>query len=103
MGGHNGEYCGTHGVSVQGGTLSTVRELDSSLGEVGETSDGEVLLVRAGVPDNFLCLLDGIEHVWLAVLVTVGTDTQVNLARILVGLEGFGNTYSDDPRSVTSL
>ena len=93
----------TYGVSVQRCALSTICKLDSSLGEVSETSDGKVLVVWVRVPDNFLGLLDGTEHVWLAILVTVSTDAQVDLARILVGLEGFGNTYSDIVHSQQSL
>ena len=36
--------------------------------------------------------LDSIEDVWLPVLVPVGTNTEVDFVRILVGLEGFADT-----------
>ena len=38
-------------------------------------------------------LLDGIENVRLAVLVTVRTDTEVDLARVSIRLERLGDTY----------
>ena len=93
----------THRIPLERCTIGTISQLNCGLGEVGETSDGKVLVVWVRVPDNFLGLLDGTEHVWLAILVTVSTDTQVDLARILVGLEGFGNTYSDIVHSQQSL
>ena len=40
----------------------------------------------------FLRLLDRIQNVRLAVLITVRADTKVNLAGVLVGLESLGDT-----------
>ena len=40
-------------------------------------------------------LFDRVEHVRLAVPVAVGTDTEVDLPRVLVRLEGLRDTCSD--------
>lgn len=82
----------THRVVVQRLALQTVGKLRSSLGELGETADGKVLLVRVARSQEILRLLDTGEHVRLAVAVTVRADTKVDLAGILVSLECLRNT-----------
>jgi len=36
--------------------------------------------------------LDGRQNVWLALVITVGANAKVDLLRVAVSLEGFGNT-----------
>lgn len=84
----------THRAVVQRLALHTVRELRSSRGELGETADGKVLLVRVARGQEFLGLLDTGKHVRLTIAVTVRADSKVDLAGILVSLECFRNTYN---------
>jgi hypothetical protein len=77
---------------LQRGAVCTVSQLDGGLGELGQTSNGEVLLVGLRRLDDVFSLLHSVEHVGLAVLIAVGANTQINFAGILVGLEGLGNT-----------
>ena len=58
-----------------------------SLAELSETIDGKVLLVEAGISnDSLLCLSDDWEDVGLAIVVTVSTDTKVDLLWVLISL-----------------
>ena len=75
--------------------VSTIRQESGVLGELGETADGKVLLVRVARSQKFLRLLDTGEHVRLAVAVTVRADTKVDLAWILVSLECLRNTWNE--------
>ena len=86
------ESLNTHPVLLERRAVRAVRELRSGLGELGETRDGEVLLVRVGRREDVLGLLDGVEDVRLAVVVAVRADAEVDLARVLVRLERLGNT-----------
>ena len=83
----------THSALLQRDAVRTVRELRRRLGELGETSDGEVLLVRVLLDEELLRLLHRVQDVRLAVLVTVRADTEVDLARVLVGLECLSDTW----------
>lgn len=66
-------------------------KLGSGTGKLGETSDGKVLVVNGLVGDEVgLSLLDGWKNIGLAVVVTVGTDTEVDLLVVGVGLVGSG-------------
>jgi hypothetical protein len=59
----------------QRGRVGAVGKLEGSLGEVGDTGDAGVLLVEVGLDDLLLGFLDGREHVRLALVVTVRTNT----------------------------
>ena len=64
-----------------------------SLGEVSKTINWEVLLVEGVVGDNFsLNLADNWEDIWLSIVVSVGTDTEVDLLWVLVVLEADSET-----------
>ena len=87
------------GESLDGGDSSITNERASeaeedslgALSEGVETIDGEVLLVEGGISDDCgLSLADDGEHVRLAIVITVGTDTEVDLLGVLVGLEASG-------------
>ena len=67
----------THSALLQRDAVRTVRELRRRRSELGETSDGKVLLVRVGLGEGLLRLFDGIEDVRLAVVVAVRADTEV--------------------------
>ena len=82
----------THSALLQRDAVRTVRELRRRLGEFGETSDREVLLVRVLLDEELLRLLHRVQNVRLAVLVAVRADAEVDFARVLVGLEGLGDT-----------
>ena len=66
-----------HGDAVFGESsrVLTIGELESGLGEVGDTSDASVLLVKGRVDDLLLGLADRGENVGLALVVAVSTDT----------------------------
>ena len=93
--------------------VAAVGQLESSLGELGDTGDAGVLLVEGRVDDLLLGLLHRGQHVRLALVVAVGADacaqsvapleelalalalafcggllTQVDLLGVAVGLEG---------------
>ena len=87
--------------------VAAVGQLESSLGELGDTGDARVLLVEGRVDDLLLGLLHRGQHVRLALVVAVGADTcaqsvaplqelalrgglltQVDLLGVAVGLEG---------------
>ena len=55
--------------------VGAVGELESGLGELGDTSDAGVLLVKGRVDDLLLGLLYGGQDVGLALVVAVGTNT----------------------------
>jgi hypothetical protein len=80
------------GDAVQGGAVGAVGQLGSGGRELGDTGDASVLLIHLRLNDLLLGLAHGGENVRLASIVTVGTDTQVDLLVELVGLEGFGDT-----------
>jgi hypothetical protein len=54
--------------------VRAVGKLESSLGELGNTSDAGVFLVKGGVNDLLLGLLHGWQNVGLALVVAVGTN-----------------------------
>ena len=83
----------THSALLQRDAVRTVRELRRRLGELGETSDREVLLVRVLLDEELLRLLHRVQDVRLAVLVTVCADTKIDLARVLVRLECLSDTW----------
>ena len=80
------------------------------MNEFRKTSNPKVFLVRVLRVDDFFCLrirsqwwkrrsgskatylLDSLQYVWLAVLVTVRAHSKVDFARILVSLECLGNS-----------
>ena len=82
----------TYRALLQRHAVRAVRELSGSLGELGETGDGEVLLVRVRLGEDLLSLLDRVQDVRLAVVVAVRADAEVDLARVLVRLERLGDT-----------
>ena len=82
----------TYSVVLQGCAVFTVSKPDSSLVEFRQTTNGQVLLVGVRSAEDLLCLLDTGENVRLSILIAVSTNTKVDLARILVGLEGLSNT-----------
>jgi hypothetical protein len=88
------------GDAVQGGAVGAVGQLSGGGRELRNTSDAGVLLVQLGLDDLLLSLTNGREHVGLASIVTVGTDTQVDLLVELVGLEGFSNTKNGIRRTL---
>ena len=90
----------THPVLLERRAVRAVRELRSGLRKLGETRDGEVLLVRVGRREDVLGLLDGVEDVRLAVVVAVRADAEVDLARVLVRLERLGDTCQGKPSLV---
>jgi len=55
--------------------VRAVGKLESSLGELGDTGDAGVFLVKGGVNDLLLGLLDRGQDVGLALVVAVGTNT----------------------------
>ena len=81
---------GDSGVTNEG-TVPSEEDSLGTLSELGETVNGEVLLVEGSIIDNSLLGLahDG-EDVGLSVVITVGTDTEVDLLGVLVGLEASG-------------
>ena len=82
----------TYSVVLQGCAVFAVSKPDSSLVEFRQTTDGQVLLVGVGSAEDLLGLLDTGENVRLSILIAVSTNTKVDLARILVGLESLSNT-----------
>ena len=70
----------------------SIRKLSSRLCEVAMSNNGKVLLVRVLLDEDLLRLLDRIQNVRLAILITVRANTKVNLAGVLVGLERLGDT-----------
>lgn len=53
-----------------------------------EAVNWEILLIEAVVSDELgLDLADDWEHVWLAIIVSVGTNSEVALLRVLIVLE----------------
>jgi len=100
----------TYGAILEGCAVWAIRQQSSVLGEIGETSDWQVFLVRVGCTDNLVglkrdtlnigkrsekCnnayLLHAGQDVGLAVLISVCTDAEVDLPRVLVSLESFGD------------
>lgn len=77
---------------VDGGAVGAVGEEGGGLGEVGDTSDASVLLVEVLLDDLLLGLSDGGQDVRLALVVTVGADTEVDLLGVGVLLEGLSDT-----------
>jgi len=75
----------------------------SALAEFSEAIDRKVLLIEGAVSHNFLLgFADDGEDVWLSVVVTVGTNTEVDLLGVLVVLKtgsqtenGIGWGHSD--------
>ena len=60
----------------------------SALVELGETFDTEVLLIEGSISDDSsLSLADNGEHIRLSIVVTVSTDTEVDLLGVLISLE----------------
>jgi hypothetical protein len=97
------------GEAVEGRRVGAVGEFGGERGELGDTGDPGVLLVQLCVDDLVLGLTDGGEDVGLASIVTVSTDTEVDLLVELVGLESLSDTknglYKDKskPMSVTTI
>lgn len=60
---------------LDGGRVGAVGKKSSSLGEVWDTGDAGVFLVEVLLDNLLLGNLDGRKHVWLAPVVTVGTNT----------------------------
>ena len=81
----------TYGVALQGSTVCTIGKESGTLSEFRETGDGEVLLVGLRRLDDLFSLLHAVQHVGLAILVTVGSDAKVDFARVLVSLERFSD------------
>lgn len=66
-------------------------ELGGGASELGKTSDVEVFVIDGLVCDQVgLGFFDGREDVWLAVVITVCTNTEVDLLVVGVGLVGSG-------------
>lgn len=72
--------------------VSAVGKRGSQLLVVGVTCDGQVLLVEIRFRDALVSLKHTGQHIRQAVLVTVRTHTQVDLAWIRVALERLGDT-----------
>lgn len=78
---------GGDAVLGDGGGVGTKDELGSSTGEFWQTSDVEVFMVDRLVGNEIgLRFLDRGKHVRLAIVVTVGTDAEVDLLGVRVGL-----------------
>lgn len=67
------------GDAVQGGAVGAVGQLGSGGRELGNTGNASVLLVHLGLDDLLLSLANRGENVRLAGIVTVGTDTCVQV------------------------
>jgi hypothetical protein len=67
------------GDAVQGGAVGAVGQLGGGGRELRNTSDAGILLVQLGLNDLLLGLANGREHVGLASIVTVGTDTCIRI------------------------
>lgn len=78
--------------AVEDGRVGAVGELGSQGRELGDTGDAGVLLVHVGVNDGLLGGADGGQNERLALVVTVGTNTEVDLAVELIGLPGLSDT-----------
>lgn len=72
--------------------LLAVGKVGSSLGEGALTGDGGIFLVESVLEDTLLSLEDGGEDKWLALVVTVGTDTDVDLLGVGITLVGLSDT-----------
>lgn len=88
---------------VDGSAVGTVGEERGGLGEVGDTGDASVLLVEVLLDDLLLGLSDGGQHVGLALVITVGTDTEVDLLGVGILLEGLGDTENGIGRTLGHL
>ncbi|KAI6768913.1 hypothetical protein HG531_011102 [Fusarium graminearum] len=67
------------GDAIQGGAVGAVGQLGGGGRELRNTSDAGVLLVQLGLDDLHLGLTNGREHVGLASIVTVGTNTCIRI------------------------
>ena len=70
--------------TVKGGAVLAIGENGGSLGELGHTGDAGVLLVQTVVDDLVLGLANGREHVRLALVIAVGTDTCIRVRWLAV-------------------
>jgi len=76
---------------VDSGVIETEKNTTGTLGEVSKTINGQVLLVESVVRDNLLLnLADNGENERLAIVISVSTNTQVNLSGVLISLETSG-------------
>ena len=64
------------------------QQADGGLAELGHAGDLRVLLVQVFGGEQLLGTLHALEHVRLAVVVTVGAHAEVDLLRVGVALEG---------------
>lgn len=70
----------------------SIRKLSSRLCEVAMSNNGKVLLVRVLAVEEGFCLLHGIQHVWLSVLISVSSHSEVDFSWIFVSLESLSHT-----------
>lgn len=77
---------------VEDGRVVAVGELGGGGREVGDAGDAGVLLVQLALDDALLGLANGGEDKGLAGVIAVGTDTEVDLLGVGVGLEGLRDT-----------
>lgn len=76
----------SNSVLLDGGAVSSVHKLSSESVEVGETLDGRILVIALS-SNTSLGLSHAGENHGLALVVTVGTDSQRDLAGVLISLE----------------
>lgn len=88
QGSSSGEGLGRDNSSGLGGwAISTKNEISGSILESKDSVNGEVLLVVLQIKNDLLLdSLDNRENVWLFVVVSVGSDSQVDLLGILISL-----------------
>ena len=100
----------TYRVLLERSTIYTIGQLGSILGEVWETSDRKVFLVRIGFTKDVLSLrrpasamphqateckknlFHRSEDVRFSITVPIRANTKVDLLRVFVGLKSFGDT-----------
>lgn len=83
--------------------ISTISKLSSSNGKVGNTSNTSVLLVQVLLSNARLSFKNRGQHKGLASIVTVSTNTEVNLLFKSVLLKGLSNTENGIGRSLLDI
>lgn len=87
-------------VLVDGGAVGAVGKESGSLGEVGDTSDACVFLVEVLLHDSLLGLSDGGQNIRLALVIAVCANTEVDLLRVGVLLEGLSDAENGVGRAL---
>ena len=92
----------SNSVFLDGSAISTVDEFSSQSVEVGETFNRRIFVIALASNASF-SFSNARENDGLAVIVTVGTDTEGNLAGILISLELFVQTENGIRGSLSNL